>query len=400
MRKQSLPLAGLPLPEKVFEVLFAGLVLGFFFLPDKAGRNLVLYLTALSAHALLVRRGALKAAFGHGGGWAVLALVLVPAASLIWSTGAGDDTAQDLLVAAYCVAVIYAGGAVVLTHAPRLAGILAVLVLLAANGAGAVAIVSWTLSDPVAGGFRLAGVWGIDNPVHASVLLLGATLPVLSQVLAGHRAVLWLGAAVVPVCFVVLAGARTAAAAYVLVVVAMALAGRWRASVWIIGGAAAAAAVVAVLAVALLGSGVTSEVWLARGLSYRDEIWQQVWVAYRECNALIGCGIATPLAVDVGGVPGERAHSLYVAALYHQGLLGLVVFVAACSWLLWRGLRPAVPPAHPARGWAWMLAYVLLANVTSGDHVLVRAALFWPCFWIPVMVVAATSRGSWQPGRP
>jgi hypothetical protein len=270
---------------------------------------------------------------------------------------------------------------------------LAILVLLAGDAAGSAAIVYWFMSDPAPGGFRLEGVWGIDNPVHASVLLLAGTLPVLSRILSGQRARLWVAGAVVPLCFVVLAGARTAAAAYLLVVLTMVAARKPGAAVWVLAGAL----IVMATAIVLLGTGVTEEVWLTRGLSYRDVVWEQVWSAYRDCNPLVGCGISTPLTVDIGGVEGGRAHSIFFAALYHQGLLGLAVFVGGLGWLLWRGLRRQSLAENPALGWAWMLGYVLLANATSGDHILVRAALFWPCFWMPVMVLAAMDKESSQP---
>ena len=43
------------------------------------------------------------------------------------------------------------------------------------------------------------------------------------------------------------------------------------------------------------------------------------------------------------------------------------------------------------RDWAVVLVYVLLASTTSGDHVLVRTTLFWCYFWLPVMVLAAST---------
>jgi hypothetical protein len=98
-------------------------------------------------------------------------------------------------------------------------------------------------------------------------------------------------------------------------------------------------------------------------------------------------------------VEGHRAHSIYLAALYHQGLLGLIVLLAGTGWLLYRGFTVPGADAGTVRGWAWALAYVLLASATSGDHVLVRATLFWPYFWIPVMVLAVTCRGSLRSGR-
>lgn len=319
-------------------------------------------------------------------------LVTAPALSLTWSAGAGADGARDLLLAAYCVLWCYFGVAQVLTQRPSFADALAGGMLLAGNLAAAAAL----LAHGAAGAdtpARLPGLWGIDNPVHASVLLLGSTLPMLAHVLSSRWPRWWLIALLLPLAFVVLAGARTAAAAYVIVVLALVCSKRPRAAVWV----AAVACALAVFGVAIVGIEGVSEIWLSRGLSFRDVVWRQVWVAFQECPALVGCGIATPLTVEFGGVEGGRAHSIFMAALYHQGFLGLLLFLGALVWLLVRRAGTA------ARGWAWMLGFVLLANATSGDHVLVRASLFWACFWIPVMVLAASSatlRGSSTPAPP
>lgn len=383
-----------PVASRVFGGLLALLVLSFFVLPDQAGRNLVLYLAALTGHAFLLRGRGRRLAYGHPGGWIVVALVLFPLMSLVWSTEASADQVKDLLVAGYCVLIIYVGLAWLLDDQPVIADRLASLLAVAGSLTGAAAIFWWILSAASGGGHRLQGIWGIDNPVHASVLLLGGTVPVLAQVLRGSRSRWWLLGLLVPACFVLLSGARTAAGAYLLVVVAMTAARRPRAAAWVLAGTL----VLAVGAVVLLGTEMTAEVWLARGLSYRDLVWQQVWQAYGNCNALVGCGIATPLSLEFAGKVGDRAHGIFLAALYHQGLLGLLIFVVGVGWLLARALRPQTPAGSPLRAWGWMLGYVLLANLTSGDHILVRADLFWPSFWLPVMVTAAMSRESSRPG--
>lgn len=391
-----LPQLPAPLISAGFGALFALLIASFYFLPDQAGRNLLLYLTALSAHGLLARRRSWSLAYGQAGGWVVLLLVVVPLLSLSWSTSVGVDRGKDLLVAGYCVVTIYVGVAWLLNARPALVNALAGLMIVSGNLAAAASLLGWALTLPTADNLRLEGLWGIDNPVHASVLLLGGTLPLLSQVLRGHRSRWWLMGLVLPLGFVALAGARTATAAYLLVVVVVAASWRPRAATWVLAGAALLAAG----AVWLLGPDAVAEVWLGRGLSFRDVLWDQVWDAYRECNALLGCGIASPLSLEFAGHQGDRAHSIFLAALYHQGLLGFAAFLAALGWLLWQGLRPDLAGDGAARGWAWMLGFVLLANLTSGDHVLVRGGLFWPCFWMPVMVLAAMRRESSPPAPP
>lgn len=376
-----------------FAGLLGLLVLSFYFMPDQAGRNLVLYLAALSAHAFMRFPEAWRAAFGHSGGWMLLLAVLPPCVSLIWSTSVSADTSKDLLIAAYCILAIYFGVAWVLRTRPRLAEQLPVLMLIAGNVAGAVAVARWLASLPGAEVMRLEGVWGIDNPVHASVLLLVATLPVLFQVLHRARHRLWLMGLAIPIAFVVLAGSRAAAASYVVILMAMTIGRsfRWAAGILV------AFLTIGVAAVVVIGADALGEIWLSRGISFRDVVWSQVWDRYLDCNLLLGCGTATPLQITFGGVVGARAHSIFVAALYHQGVLGLGLLLLALGWLLWHGVRSRNAMAQV---WSWMLAYVVLANTTSGDHVLVRATLFWPSFWLPVMVTAAMCRESSAQASP
>lgn len=379
-----------------FTLSFALLLLSFYFMPDQAGRNLLLYLTAAIAHGFAFRKASWQSSFGHPGGWLLLLLVIPPALSQLWSTGLTVDRAKDLTLAAYSIAAIYLGVATTLSQRPPLANILASLMLIAGSLAGAAAIGIWATDDSSVRTFRLEGVWGIDNPVHASVLLLAGTLPVLAQVLRGERSYFWLAGLVVPVCFVVLAGARAAGGAYLLVVLGMVLVQRLRAASSVAIGLLVLAAVVVLVA----GPEAVEKVWTSRGISFRDVVWEQVWEAFRGCNDLVGCGVGTRLSVEFGGVTGTRAHSIYMAALYSQGWLGLFVFCAVLVSLLWRTAQSGPGMAGVLRGWGWMLGFVLLANVTSGHHVLVRGALFWPSFWIPVMVIAAMAgRGRIPEGR-
>ncbi len=374
---------GVPLGVRVFAAAFLLLTLSFYALPDQAGRNLLLYVAALLAHAGLVRIAVVQRAFREQGGLILLLLIAVPVASLVWSREAAADDVKDLLIAAYCLVTVYLGVAWVAQWQPRAAATLANVMVIGGSAAGAVALGYWVGSGPEPGAFRLEGLGAIDNPVHASVLLLGGTLPVLVGVLQGRRHVAWLAGAVVPVCFAALAGARAAAVAYLLVVAVIVWRLRPGLLVWLAGLLVAAAA----LLVTLLGAG-AAEIWIERGWSFRDTVWHQVWNAYRACSVPFGCGIATPLSIEVADVVGERAHSLYLAALYHQGVVGLAVLLGAAGWLVWRGLTRM---DGRAAGWACMLAFTLLANLTSGDHLLVRGSLFWPAFWIPVMMICATT---------
>lgn len=383
--------------SRAFTILLALLIASFFFVPDQHQRNWFLYLAAATAHGFLFNRHTLATAFAGRAGFTVPLLLAVPVLSLAWSGPVAGEQAADLLLAAYCILVVYVGVAHLSRHTPRALERLQQTLLAGANLGALLSLAHWAATyEP--GLPRLRGVLGLDNPVHASILLLAATLPVCTGVARGTLGRRWFWACAAPLGYVLVAGARTALAAYVLVV-AVNLGLRLRRRTLV----AAAAVIGLAAAVALMGSDALRAIWLDRGLSYRPEIWAQAWAAWSACNPLVGCGIAAPLGVEyLPGTVTDRAHSLYVAALYHQGLLGAAVFLGAVGWLLYcsrgtstamrddgaRGRRWAALPGC-RRDWLVVLVYVLLASATSGDHILVRTTLFWCYFWLPVMVLAA-----------
>ncbi len=369
---------------RAFATVLMLLLVSFFFVPEQHQRNWLLYLAALAAHGFLFDRAALGRAYARRGGWAVAALVALPALSLAWSDSLAAEEAVDLLLAAYCILAIYVGMVGLAERRPRVFDQLRHALLLAANLGALLSIGHWALNyDPAAP--RLMGWLGLDNPVHASILVLAATLPIWDRVARRQLRRRWLLACLAPCAFALFAGARMALVAYLVVVALLALA-RWRL------GAVISASALAGLA-ALVGGEALGAIWLDRGLSFRPVIWAETWAAYQACNPLVGCGIFSPLKIEYApGAIADRAHSLYLAALYHQGLLGLVTLMAVSGWLLHRGLAQAGSAGVGlGRDWAWMLAYALLASATSGDHVLVRATLFWCYFWLPVMVLAASA---------
>ena len=387
--------------SRTFAVLLALLIASFFFVPEQHQRNWVLYLAALAAHGALFDKITVRGAFVGRAGWAVPALLAMPVLSLLWSGPVDQESAKDLLLAAYCVLLVYLGVAQLTARSPQTFERLQQTLLLGANLGALLSLAAWASSFD-ASWPRLPGALGLDNPVHGSILLLAATLPVWNGFARGRLRVRWLLSCVAPCAFALLAGPRTALAAYILVA-AFLLRVRFRPAAMVAGAVALGVAGLA----ALIASDALRAIWLHRGLSFRPEIWEQAWAAYRSCNPLIGCGIAAPLEIEyLPSIVTDRAHSLYVAALHHQGLAGAAVFLAVIVWLLYctRDGAPAAPmhtgpepgraslPGH-RRDWAVMLAYALLASTTSGDHILVRTTLFWCYFWLPVMVLAAAAAG-------
>ena len=372
----------------LFGALLLVLVASFFFVPEQHQRNWFLYLAALCAHGFLFDRQTVRTAFAQPGGWAVFAMVAFPALSLAWSKSVDSDTAADLLLAAYCILLIYLGISHLVRQDPRAIARPAKTLLVCANLGALISIADWVANYDAAWP-RLSGALGLDNPVHGAILLLTATLPVWRGVARGEVRARWLLTCLAPCLFALLAGPRTALAGYVLVVLFL-LRARTRPETLVAGAVLLGLVGLA----ALFGNDVVKAIWLDRGLSYRPEIWGQTWSAFLACNPLLGCGIATPLTVEyLPGAVTDRAHSLYVAAVYHQGLLGLLVLLGALAWLLLRA-----PRTPQSRDWPVMLVYALLASLTSGDHVLVRTTLFWCYFWLPILVLAASApRAHLQP---
>ena len=246
----------------------------------------------------------------------------MPLLSLLWSGPVDRESAKDLLLAAYCVLLVYLGVAQLTARSPQTFERLQQTLLLGANLGALLSLAAWASSFD-ASWPRLPGALGLDNPVHGSILLLAATLPVWNGFARGRLRVRWLLACVAPCAFALLAGPRTALAAYILVA-AFLLRVRFRPAAMVAGAVVLGVAGLA----ALIASDALRAIWLHRGLSFRPEIWEQAWAAYRSCNPLIGCGIAAPLEIEyLPGIVTDRAHSLYVAALHHQGLAA-----PRCSW--------------------------------------------------------------------
>ncbi len=370
---------------RVFAVLLTLLMLSFFFVPELQQRNWLLYLTALSGHAFMGSALSWRRAFADTRGLALLILLGFPLLSLAWSTGTATDDVRELFVAGYCIFTIYFGMVQLVAASPRDVERLKSVLLIAAAIASALSIGHWLVTDQ-AGVWRLSGVLGLHNPVHASILVLAATLPALRRIAPDRAGLGWFAACVLPWLFVLLAGARAALGAYLLVVVWL-LARRQSFRTNVAVGGIAVVFIAAMFA--LVGTEVFQDIWMARGLSHRDEIWSQVWAQFRGCNPLVGCGIGSPLSITMGTLESSRPHSIILGVLYYQGVLGVLAFGAALGYLMLSTLREAGGDAVDRNDWVVLLGFALLANLTSGDHIIVRATLFWSYFWLPVLVLAA-----------
>ncbi|MCZ6854390.1 MAG: hypothetical protein O7G86_10770, partial [Gammaproteobacteria bacterium] len=279
------------LRDKVFGGLLALFMLSFFFVAELHQRNWLLYLTALSAHAFMLDATAWRRAFADARGLAVVVLVMLPLLSLAWSNGIEARGVRALFVAGYCILAVYFGLVHLMDARPRDLERLKHLLLAGAIVASGISVVHWLLTAPSWFG-RLIGVLGLNNPVHASILLLATTLPAVRRIGLDRAGLGWLAACVLPWMFVLLAGPRAAMGAYVIVA-GLLLTARGSLRSNAIVGICAVAVASAMFAVA--GFDEFQAIWLDRGISYRNVIWAQLWAQFRDCNPLIGCGIGSPL---------------------------------------------------------------------------------------------------------
>ncbi|MEM1434506.1 MAG: hypothetical protein AAGG11_10665 [Pseudomonadota bacterium] len=382
---------------QLFLVSLLALLVSFALLIEEHQRNWLLYLTALLGFGFLTQRQVRSQLRSNRTSLALGILLLLPLLSILWSTpGAAAEPVElkDLILAAICIAGVYLGLTALNLRQPAFSGRLQLVFAATALFGLWLALGHWWFwLRPTAERPRFEGGFAFYNAVHASIFAFAAGLLAIHDRLNSRQPVtLWLS---VPLLvsvslFGLLAGARAAMAAFVITALAMLVrkgAGRWGV---LAGGALLTAAVGATLL--LIGPEQLKNIWLSRGLSYRLEIWDQVLTQFGACPFLLGCGIDAPPSIVAGLETGDRAHSMPLATFYYYGVLGLLITAAALGYLALRGAEKG------GTAWAWLLGYALLANMTSGDHVLERATLFWPYFWLPVLMLATINRAS--PGTP
>lgn len=378
-----------------FELALLVLLASFALVPEEHQRNWLLYVTALSGFGFLAYRAHRLALLAAAGSLCLALLLLMPLLSMLWSepgvavsTDALRDSVKEKLVAAVAIVGVYIGlSARFSSPAASDARLKTALLWISLVGVWLALGYWWLWIRPTAKAPRFEGALGFGNPVHAAILAFGCTLPALHGAVSGrstHQRWLLTAALLTAFGFGLVAGARMAVLAYILIVAVLCGAYRPR---WLLLMGCFAAVVLGLVAT-IVGIDALTEIWLSRGLSYRLDIWGQVWEQSQDCQPLIGCGLIAPLTIVVGPAMGDRAHSLFLALYYHQGLLGLLVFGGVCTFLMARVRRTA------QAGWAWMLAFALLANATSGDQILLRATPFWLYFWVPLLMLASV-----QPGK-
>jgi hypothetical protein len=124
---------------------------------------------------------------------------------------------------------------------------------------------------------------------------------------------------------------------------------------------------------------------LARGLSYRPDIWLAQWQRLEEsCSLLVGCGLG--INPDIAPEPQHNfhPHSIYVAWLVYGGLLGLLGYLLTLGLILRSALK--IERLLP---WVALLLVGLGATMVDGDKLLESPKALWLLVHLPIVVLLA-----------
>ena len=269
-----------------------------------------------------------------------------------------------------------------------------------AGGLVAVAAVGNFLLDPPPEG-RLHGLGRVHNSVTAAQAFSVVALVALDsawRTAAPRRRLLAGACAVAAILAVLLSGSRAAWAALPLGVTALWLASltpsRARFTAYLTASAAAMALAVAVLAT----SDLTRDYILPRGDSFRLAIWESVISDLLRQGLWFGRGILTPDDTLLGELTFRHVHSMYLAVLFHGGILGCVLFAGAfggTAFLLVRALGS--PDARLALA---LLAAGAVFWLTDGRQLIDRVGVHWWFFWLPVATAMGIGPGSERDTAP
>ncbi|UTW09486.1 O-antigen ligase family protein [Pseudomonas benzenivorans] len=232
-------------------------------------------------------------------------------------------------------------------------------------------------------GHRLVGTGALDNPLLSSHLFgffcilwlgLGMTLP---------RQQGWLAALPVLVLGVTLlaTGSRTP-------LLAASLAGAWLAlACWNKRSIALTLIGLSALSTLLL---LYPEALLARGTSYRLELWQDTLSRISQ-KPWLGFGFDAQLAIQLPGfsVPFSEPHSFAIGVLYYTGIIGLCLWFAMHlvalrqCWVNRANYLFVIAGA--------LMVYGLGGGLAEGGGILARPKEHWFLTWIPLALIAALS---------
>ncbi|WP_369960127.1 O-antigen ligase family protein [Pseudomonas benzenivorans] len=232
-------------------------------------------------------------------------------------------------------------------------------------------------------GHRLVGPGALDNPL-------------LSSHLFGFFCILWLGLGMtlprqrgwIAVLPVLILGATLLATGSRTPLLAASLAGAWLAlACWNKRSLVLALIGLCGLSALLL---LYPEALLARGTSYRLELWQDALSRISQ-KPWLGFGFDAALAIQLPGfsVPFSEPHSFAIGVLYYTGMVGLSLWLAMHlvalrqCWINRANYLFVIAGA--------LMVYGIGGGLAEGGGILARPKEHWFLTWIPLALIAALS---------
>lgn len=306
--------------------------------------------------------------------------------SIAWSNT--DDSVSSLIKRPLHTFMLFAGMALLLRH--RFESLQPVLL--------AAALVVLLVDLPYLVDFarnyqpdlRLEGGGALDNPLLSSHVFGFFSIYWLALCMSSKdlRVLALAGCALGLMGLMILAtGSRTPLVALTLAATWLAVL-HWNRRSAILLGIMAIAGVCTVL--------VFSQMVLARGSSYRFELWSGALELIAQ-KPLLGHGYDAHLALDPGsGRVFREPHSFPIGTLYYVGVIGFLPWLGMLLMGLYSGWRHRSQPLFILA--SSLLVYGIAAGLTEGGGILSRPKEHWFLLWIPLALIAALNI-AWRSGR-
>lgn len=297
--------------------------------------------------------------------------------------------------AAFCLLALWAWMPDVVRRAYWWARYLLVITLAAAVAA----IVKFVIFEDMQG--RLSGLGGLHNPIHTGGVLL-IYLAISHFVLLREKKAwitpkdrwLLLFATLGVGLTVLLSESRGPIGAlliYGLFIGCLQLATRpsLKLTIWALVGGAGVVAVVA----GLYGADTYLDQLLARGSSYRIEIWRG-YIDYPPDSWWLGFGLGTEAwyvpAVEAywkpNNIPVGHPHSVFIGTLVETGIIGSMFFLCMVGLLVSSIVTSAGPTQDKLRMFG-ILGLIFILSFTTGQGVISSIKTLWLTLWFPVAFI-------------
>lgn len=153
-----------------------------------------------------------------------------------------------------------------------------------------------------------------------------------------------------------------------------------------IGKAGIIAALLVVIGGVLINQMNLFDVLMARGDSYRLELYRIVWSEYLDCNLLSGCGYGYEFKSTLsGGHPIAHPHSIYSSLLVYLGPLSLTALLALqlrAFTANWKIMSP----------WFYGVAASSAFFLLDGKNILDNLNITWICLILPLAIIDGQTR--------